>query len=320
MWETAEKAGMLTANLMWPGPPRTANDIAPTYFVPFKDRTPLPEKLDHILSWIDLPLELRPQLITAYEPSLDQAGHATGPGSALVNATLSQVDLFTRHLLEALESRNLTHIVDILFVSDHGMADTSHPSLIYVDDIIGLDGLEAIAHEDGWPCQGLRFHDSVNSSHYLELLEEGARKADYSFNVYTHETMPERYHFSNNDRISPIYIVPKLGYALTTRAQGKKGMATKGAHGYDNADYQMHALFVARGPFSAVTKALHQSRRRGLLSKIMPSKSEGWHSIDDDAYVMEGFNNVEVYNLAMKLLGIKGAKTNGTEGYWDRYL
>lgn len=60
-------------------------------------------KLNQILEWIDLPLDERPQLImskspsyflifflliafySAYEPSLDQAGHATGPYSSLVN-------------------------------------------------------------------------------------------------------------------------------------------------------------------------------------------------------------------------------------------
>ena len=55
MWETAEKAGVRTANLMWcvvmavayrnrfrsileyrPGPPRTTSGASPTYFVPWK--------------------------------------------------------------------------------------------------------------------------------------------------------------------------------------------------------------------------------------------------------------------------------------------
>lgn len=64
------------------------------------------EKLKKIMEWIDLPPEnLRPQLIIgdtsrsiqvypiscdpAYEPSLDQAGHSTGPGSPPVDVTFS---------------------------------------------------------------------------------------------------------------------------------------------------------------------------------------------------------------------------------------
>ena len=42
----------------------------------------------------------------------------------------------------------------------------------------------------------------------------------------------------------------------------------------------------------------------------------------DDAYVMNGFQNVEIYNLVMKLLGIEdmAARTNGTSGFWDQYF
>jgi hypothetical protein len=66
------------------------------------------------MDWIDLPLSKRPQLILgmfrrpgtsaclsfilAYEPSLDQAGHATGPYSQRVNVFQS-VHLTSRLLL-----------------------------------------------------------------------------------------------------------------------------------------------------------------------------------------------------------------------------
>ena len=36
VWETAGKNGLITANLMWPGPPVTVNGISHNYFVPFK--------------------------------------------------------------------------------------------------------------------------------------------------------------------------------------------------------------------------------------------------------------------------------------------
>jgi predicted AlkP superfamily pyrophosphatase or phosphodiesterase len=46
-------------------------------------------------------------------------------------------------------ARNLTDIVDVVFVSDHGMTDTSHPELLYIDDILGEEGFQAVEHEDG---------------------------------------------------------------------------------------------------------------------------------------------------------------------------
>lgn len=85
MWETAGKAGLITANLMWPGPPATKSGAQPTYFVPWKDKVSLDDKLKQILFWLDMEADDKPQLILAYEPSLDQAGHAYGPGSKQVN-------------------------------------------------------------------------------------------------------------------------------------------------------------------------------------------------------------------------------------------
>ncbi|RDB14576.1 hypothetical protein Hypma_016311 [Hypsizygus marmoreus] len=309
MWETAGKAGLITANLMWPGPPKTTSGATSTYFVPWKDKVPLDNKLDQILDWIDLPLEFRPQLIMAYEPSLDQAGHQKGPKSALVNKTLSEVDAFARNLQTSLASRNLTSIVDIIFVSDHGMTDTSDPELVYMDDILGADGLAQIEHEDGWPSMGLRFRESANATHLVGTLKAAAGANPEKFDVYTHETMPQRYHFWRSERIAPVYIVPKIGYVLTTKADGTTGMS-KGSHGYDNEETSMQAMFIAHGPFSTDVKALHQTGNKG------------WHSTSGGAYIMDRFQNVEVYSLVMKLLGIEdyATPTNGTLGFWDKYL
>ncbi|KAF9533064.1 alkaline-phosphatase-like protein [Crepidotus variabilis] len=313
MWETAGKAGVITANLMWPGPPKTTSGASASYFVPWKDKVSLDWKLDQITKWVDLPFETRPQLIMMYEPSLDQAGHATGPYSKRVNETLVQVDTFAKDLQETLAARNLTDIIDVVFVSDHGMTDTSHPEHIYMEDILGEDGIGAVAHEDGWPAMGFRFHENANISKYLSRLVEASDASPDKFSVYTHETMPERYHFSNNERIAPIYVVPEIGYVLTTRAEGDVGL-NKGSHGYDNNESSMHAMFVAHGPFSHAAKAQHK--------QLSSRATKGWHSTSEDVYVMETFRNVEIYNLVMKLLGITkfSAPNNGTVGFWDQYI
>ncbi|KDQ62542.1 hypothetical protein JAAARDRAFT_122323 [Jaapia argillacea MUCL 33604] len=338
MWETADRADMITANLMWPGPPTTRTGASPTYFIPWRDKVPLQEKHDQIMNWIDLPLEERPQLIVAYEPSLDQAGHSTGPNSPLVNSTLKQVDIFAKEIHESLVARNLTDIVDVVFVSDHGMTDTSHPELVYIDEILG-DGFEKIEHEDGWPSMGIRFSPLANASEYLNILITAASQNSEKFDVYTYDTMPERYHFTDNPRIAPIYIIPKMGYALTTRKEGSDWMS-KGNHGYDNDEPSMHAMFVAHGPFSSVTKALHihqssqpPSKPPSLLSRAvfgtsrrqardLENANHGWHSTANDVYVMNPFENVNIYNLVVKLLGIEeiAAVTNGTVGFWDKYF
>ena len=137
---------------------------------------------------------------------------------------MKTVDVFAKDLHKALKTRNLTDIVDIVFVSDHGMADTSNPEWVFIDEYLDKEALDSIEHEDGWPSMGLRFSPGVDSTAYLNILLEAAKNNKEKFDVYTHDTMPERYHFSHNPRIAPIYIVPKYGYALTTRGRGESSI------------------------------------------------------------------------------------------------
>ena len=68
--------------------------------------------------------------------------------SSPAQKTLGYVDTFAKDLATSLAARNLTSIVDVVFVSDHGMTDTSNPEFIYVDDILG-EGWNHITHSDG---------------------------------------------------------------------------------------------------------------------------------------------------------------------------
>ena len=72
---------------------------------------------------------------------------------------------------------------------------------------------------------GLRFSASANTSYYLSKLQEAASANNEKFHVYTHETMPNRYHFADNDRIAPIYVVPEIGYVLTLHKEGDVAMS-----------------------------------------------------------------------------------------------
>ena len=67
---------------------------------------------------------------------------------------------------------------------------------------------------------GIRFSPDTNVTHHLSALLDAASKNSEKFQVYTHETMPGGYHFVSNKRIAPVYVIPKIGYVLTTRKEG----------------------------------------------------------------------------------------------------
>lgn len=165
--------------------------------------------------YFDLGLEEAPALIFNYMPEVDQAGHRGGPDSQEVDDALKVVDAFVGDVVSEIDARNLTNIVDLIVLSDHGMTQLSKQRLIFLDDVLGED-FTRISHRDGWPSFGLHFdEDAVIDSITAKLTEASTGEHRMNFSMYTPKTMPERWHFSHGPRIAPIYLVPDLGWIMT---------------------------------------------------------------------------------------------------------
>jgi predicted AlkP superfamily pyrophosphatase or phosphodiesterase len=299
LWITAEDQGVRTAVHMWPGSEAHIPPLEPTYLDKFNDSEALTKKVERVLELLDLPGDLdssealssdrRPQLIAAYVPNVDADGHLYGPNSTEIRATISDVDSMLAILMDGLYDRNLTEIVNVVVVSDHGMATTSNTRLVQLDDLIDLSLAD---HIDGWPLRGLRLK---NPSRDVPILHERLLKEaenSQGFDVYTLETMPERYHFTNSKRIAPLWVVPRTGWAVVERKDFDVAEAQAagtvyhpmGIHGYDHEHPLMRAIFIARGPAFP-----HAPNSR-----------------------VPAFQNIEVYNIICDSLGIKPHPNNGT--------
>ncbi|KAI1329991.1 alkaline-phosphatase-like protein [Xylariaceae sp. FL0255] len=296
-WVTAELQGIKTAVHMWPGSEAHINHMDPTFLDKYNGSEALSRKVDRIMEFLDQPgLEaesedhnLRPQLIAAYVPNVDGDGHTYGPNSTEIRKTISDVDSMLNDIFHQLEQRNLTDIVNVIIVSDHGMATTDISRMIQIEDLIDLT---KVAYLDGWPLVGIRPKNPED----LEILYQQAAekaKSNPNFDVYlTEKNMPERYHFNNNDRIAPLWIVPKTGWAIVEKAEFdiQKAKAEnlvyhpRGLHGYDHEHPLMRAIFVARGPAFP-----HQPH-----SKV------------------ETFQNINVYNILCDSIGLEPMPNNGT--------
>ncbi|KAI9046975.1 hypothetical protein LZ554_009050 [Drepanopeziza brunnea f. sp. 'monogermtubi'] len=298
LWVTAENQGIRTAVHMWPGSEAHIMEIEPAFLDKYNGKESLENKVKRILELLDKPGEenelaevasMRPQLIAAYVPNVDADGHRFGPNSTEIMATIKDVDTMLEHLFQGLGARNLTDIVNVVVVSDHGMASTDVTRLIQLDDIIDMSLIE---HSDGWPLFGLRPKNAADLQPLYDKLYDHSTKQP-GFDVYLRDkNMPERYHFSKNERIAPLWIVPKTGWAITTKeefnvAEGiEKGLvyAPRGLHGYDHEHPLMRAIFVARGP-------------------AFPHKPNSR---------VEPFQNIEVYNIICDSLNIVPRPNNGT--------
>ncbi|GAO16064.1 uncharacterized protein UV8b_02284 [Ustilaginoidea virens] len=299
-WVSAERQGVRTAVHMWPGSEARIHDMFASFVDRYNGKEPLDKKVARILGLLDLPGKEsaaaaaaagggRPQLIAAYVPNVDTDGHKYGPNSTETRATIQRVDAMLDDLFAGLERRNLTDIVNVMVVSDHGMATTDASRLVQLEDLVDTSAVE---HTDGWPLYGLRPKDDEHTQALHRQLRHAAR-SNPSFDVYLRDVdMPARYHFANNPRIAPLWIVPKTGWAIVTRDEfdvhEAKGKALvyhpRGLHGYDNQHPLMRAIFIARGPAFP-----HPANSR-----------------------LEPFQNINVYNILCDSLHIQPRPNNGT--------
>ena len=297
LWSTCEDQGVSTAVLMWPG--GEAVQPKPTIHDRYNGTETLARKVDRVLGLLDLPShydsgvvlaqsEARPELIALYVPNVDQDGHLYGPNSTEIRTTISNIDLMLKDLFDGLEKRNLTDIVNVIVLSDHGMATTSNDRLIQLEDLLDINDIE---HIDGWPLYGLRPFPGVDIHNLHDKLLSAASKHQH-FEVYLRENMPKRWHFSKLDRIAPIWIIPEAGWAVVHKrdfdAEAAKKDGTiyhpRGLHGYDNEHPLMRTIFAARGP-------------------AFPHEPNSQ---------VEVFQNIEVYNIVCDTLGVVPMPNNGT--------
>lgn len=309
-WVSAQKQGLKTAIHMWPGSEAHVLDFEPTYMDRYNGKEKLGNKVDRILGFLDMPDDQRPQVVAAYVPNVDSDGHKYGPNSTEIRSTIEKVDRMMDKIFKGLEERNLTNIVNVIVVSDHGMATTDISRLVQLEDLVDMSKIE---HTDGWPLIGLRPKNPDDlQGIYTDLVKK--TKTNPNLEVYLRDVnMPERYHFSNNERIAPLWIVPKAGWALVkmeemnlkeAQAQGAV-YHPRGLHGYDHEHPLMRAIFIARGPAFP-----HKANSRlEVFRKCTFCGSAGCGCIRQTNTAPE---NIEVYNILCDSVGISPAPNNGT--------
>ncbi|KAI5297109.1 Sterol 3-beta-glucosyltransferase, partial [Ascosphaera pollenicola] len=216
LWSVAESQGVRSAVHMWPGSEANIGRVNPSVVDAYNKSEFLQRKTERILGLLDLPgdqddvgeqekaSQRRPAFIAAYVPNVDAQGHKYGPNTTEVYDTIVKVDDMLAGLMKGLDDRNLTDIVNLVIVSDHGMATTSNKRLVQLEDLIDLSLVERL---DGWPHRGIRPKAPVDQN--LKTLErqlaENYPRFKDKIEVYNKSTMPERYHFTKSDRIAPLW-------------------------------------------------------------------------------------------------------------------
>ena len=273
IWVTLAKAGGIAAPIFWPGSEAPIGGAMPAIWATFDDGTSLAERVDGVLALLDRPEADRPRFLTLYTSAVDHAGHEHGPASAEVHEAVGVADRMVARLTAGLQARGLADHVNLIVVSDHGMAPTSVDRLILLDELVDLDDI--VVHD--WGPVGM-YQPLPGKADEVYRALHGRHPA---LEVFRREELPSRLAFGTNARIPEIIAIASEGWRITTRRQAGD-FRPGGDHGYDNALPSMRALFLASGP----------GFRRGIT--------------------VPGFANIHVYPLMVELLGLEPAPNDGS--------
>ena len=238
IWVTAERAGLVTGTMFWPGSEAEIGGVRPTRWTVFDQSMPGDARVDQVLAWLDLPGDERPDFATVYFDIVDTAGHNHGPDSAQVTEAAASVDASIARLIAGLEARGLADRTTIVVAADHGMAATAPERAIHLDDLIDLDHIR-IVHSGAFvginPVSG---HEAA--------VEAALVRRHAHMECFRKEDVPARLAYGRHPRVPAIICLPDAGWLAVTRERPVRRAG--GAHGYDNAAPEMAALFIAHGP------------------------------------------------------------------------
>ncbi len=275
IWVTAQKDGLHTATMFWPGTEAAIHGVRPDHWIPFDDSLTSRARVDKLLSWIDEPGP-KPAFDTLYFDAVDHAGHAFGPDSPEVNAALREVDDALGYLVDELRRRGLYDRTNLVVVSDHGMADVPVGNIVFADEETDLDALDPVAFG---VVSAFNPKPGVDAS----AAEARLLGPHAHMRCYRKQDLPPRLNYGKHPRVPALICMADTGWAIISHeALAKRTVPmSRGEHGYDNLAPTMRALFVARGP----------SIRRGVT--------------------LAPFPNVDVYPLLAYLLGIDPLPNDG---------
>lgn len=259
-WVTADKAGVRSATMFWPGSEVAIHAVRPLDWLRYDAHVGYAQRVNTLLDWMRRPADIRPAFVTLYFEAVDDAGHKFGPDSAEVNAAIAGVDARIGDLVAGLTA--MRQPAKLLVVADHGMRATDESRVIQLADIIDLPSIVAV--ETG-PYAAIEPAAGTDDRVYKALLTPHEHMS-----CNRREDLPARLHYGRNPRVAAIICIAEPGWTIL--AGPPSWPVTGGAHGYDNQDPEMLALFVAHGT-----------------------------GLSGDVGIVD---NVEVYPLLMRLIGV----------------
>ncbi|QDH69548.1 alkaline phosphatase family protein [Marilutibacter alkalisoli] len=275
IWVGASKAGLPNATVFWPGSEAAIQGMHPDRWMPYDGDLPYNERVDTVLGWLSEPEATRPRIATLYFENVDKYGHENGPDSSETRAAIREADAAIGRLLDGLQARGLLDRINLIVVSDHGMAATTAEQAVAIEDIVSPSDGKVVSHGQSVGIEPVPGREAALEAHLLGRHDR--------YQCWRRQDLPKRWHYGRNPRIPSIICQMDEGSdAIPAQwIERRRASGSRGSHGFDPDLPSMRAIFIARGP----------AFRNGA--------------------VIPAFDNVDVYPLLARLIGIEPADNDG---------
>ncbi len=267
VWISAEKQGVRSGVMFWPGSEVAHGDVRPSDWIRFDANFTEAQRVRTVIDWLRRPADIRPKFVAIYFDSVDRTAHKNGATSPPTLAAVREVDAQVGALVAGLKA--LGQPVNLLIVSDHGMRDIDLSLATNLDDLIPRASYRAGTSGPFAMFDPLPGHEREVEAAMLKPHPHATcwRKGD----------LPARFHYGTNIRVGAIVCLAEPGGSIVTGTPSNKG-----EHGYDMEDPLMQGVFIANGP-----------------------------AFRTDAKIPSLFDNVDLYPMLTKLIGIRPEPNDG---------
>lgn len=264
LWNWVKAQGFKAATYFWPESDALWGGEQPDYFFPYDKSVPYDERVNQVLDWLALPESERPRLITLYFSGVDSAGHRYGPLAPQTAKAVAKVDGHIGDLLKGIE--RLGSSVNVLVVSDHGMAEISGAHAITASELPEPKGYKRMVSHSRVRYYATNTASAQDVSELLALLDARSQGRWQTL------TASEALSLGGADEqtVADITLVTRPPSSFVRRSMSAR--AVEGSHGYLLSEPEMDAFAVAYGPAfgaGAVVAEAHQLDVFPLATAVM---------------------------------------------------
>lgn len=237
IWVTAEKQGVKSASFFWVGTETAIQGIQPSIWKKFDNKVPYTDRADSVVSWLQLPEDVRPHLLMWYIEEPDGLGHAVTPDSSAILGKIEELDTVLNHFFTEVRKLDIFPKIDFIVLSDHGMATYYPENYVNLNNYLPRDSFDYIF--EGVPTLLYPKASYVDSAYaILQRIP--------NITTWRKNEIPDKYIYGTHPRIGELVVMPDIGAMTHFCATDRPILG--GAHGYDNYSPEMEAIFYAAGP------------------------------------------------------------------------